>query len=467
MPCFIWREDKLKIAKINLSIDPADLADKFSKKNDMIFLDSCSGYSENIGRFSIISYNPKIGIRARKGITEVLENGEVVEFIKTDPVELIDMYIKRFSGEAIDEKYSYLPFLTGFMGFISYDYRDYIEEICSDTHDDINMWDVYMMYYDRAIIYDNRDCSYHIVASGNFDDENKVIEDILSDIRSNNIMNNSFSVDIESFKSNFEKKEYMDSVKSVKDYIRDGKVYQINLSQRFSVDFSGDSFAYYKALRKINPSPFSAYIGGCDFNIASSSLERFIKVAGNHIETRPIKGTIPRTDSEGKNAINKETLRNSLKDRSELLMIVDLERNDLSKICDTGSVKVPELFSIEEYPTVYHLVSSVVGSLKESISFKEIIHSTFPGGSITGAPKISAMNVIEKLEKNKRGIYTGSIGYYDVRSNVDINIVIRTAVIKEETLYINVGGGIVWDSIEEMEFQETLDKGKALFKAFK
>lgn len=456
----------MRIEKIDLNMSPIDLAERLKEKNNFIFLDSCSGYPSNVGRYSIISYKSRIAIRARNGITEILENNCLIKTTEDDPVEFVDYYINKFNFEKIDPKYSHLPFVTGFIGFLSYDYRDYIESIETDTLDDINMWDCYMNYYDRAIIFDNMDDSYYLIASGSFEDEDKVYEEFFRDIICELPDEKKFSVDMESFKSNYNKHEYMKSVSSVKNHIRDGEVYQINLSQRFKVDFYGDSFSYYKVLRKINPSPFSAFINGCDFDIASSSLERFLRINGDYIETRPIKGTIARTYDEKQNSINMDILKNSFKDRSELLMIVDLERNDLSKISETASVKVPELFSIEKYPTVYHLVSSVEGKLKKNISFKEIIHSTFPGGSITGAPKISAMKVIEKLEKNKRGIYTGSIGYVDIRGNMDLNIVIRTAVIKDEALYVNVGGGIVWDSIEESEYQETLDKGKALFRAF-
>lgn len=199
--------------------------------------------------------------------------------------------------------------------------------------------------------------------------------------------------------------------------------------------------------------------------IVSSSPERFIKVEDGIIETRPIKGTRPRGATPEEDKINREELLASEKDRSELLMIVDLERNDLGRIAKTGTVKVPELFVLEEYATVYHLVSTVVAEVKEECDAVDILEATFPGGSITGAPKIRAMEVIDELEPTQRNIYTGSIGYIGFNGDIDLNIVIRTVLCKDNKAYFQVGGGIVWDSDPEMEYQESLDKAKAQMMA--
>ena len=236
------------------------------------------------------------------------------------------------------------------------------------------------------------------------------------------------------------------------------------MTRRIWCENTSPSFEIYEKLRSINKAPFSAYMNFEDFQVISSSPERFLSVVEGKVHTRPIKGTRPRGKNPKEDKENKEALINSEKDKSELLMIVDLERNDLSKVCTPHSVKVTELFKIEEYATVFHLVSTVEGRLKDGASSIKCIKECFPGGSITGAPKIRAMEIIEELEGLKRNLYTGSIGYFDIRGNCDFNIVIRTIIKKDNRAYFGVGGGITWDSNPEDEWFETIDKAKALMK---
>ena len=236
------------------------------------------------------------------------------------------------------------------------------------------------------------------------------------------------------------------------------------MTRRIWCENTSPSFEIYERLRSINKAPFSAYMNFEDFQVISSSPERFLSVVDGKVHTRPIKGTRPRGENPKEDEENKEALINSEKDKSELLMIVDLERNDLSKVCTPHSVKVTELFKIEEYATVFHLVSTVEGRLKDGASSIKCIKECFPGGSITGAPKIRAMEIIEELEGIKRNLYTGSIGYFDIRGNCDFNIVIRTIIKKDNRAYFGVGGGITWDSNPEEEWFETIDKAKALMK---
>lgn len=224
------------------------------------------------------------------------------------------------------------------------------------------------------------------------------------------------------------------------------------------------SFSIYEKLRSINKAPFSVFMNFNDFQVISSSPERFLYVKDKKVHTRPIKGTRPRGKSFLEDMENRKALENSEKDKAELLMIVDLERNDLSKVCKPNSVKVTELFKIEEYATVFHLVSTIEGELEEGVSAVKCIRECFPGGSITGAPKIRAMEIIEELEGLRRNLYTGSIGYFDLRGNCDFNIVIRTIIKKDNKAYFGVGGGITYDSKEEDEWFETIDKGKALMR---
>jgi aminodeoxychorismate synthase component I len=262
--------------------------------------------------------------------------------------------------------------------------------------------------------------------------------------------------------SDFSREGYMEAVKKAKKYIRSGDIYQVNMTQRFSFRAELDPADLYYVLRQKNPAPFSAFISFPGIKIGCSSPERFLFLKDGIIETRPIKGTCQRGRTQEEDLRNMEELSGSIKDRAELNMIVDLERNDLGRFCRYGTVKVKEHAVVEKYAKVFHLVSTVTGSLQPGYSHADIIRAAFPGGSITGAPKIRAMEIIDELEPCARNIYTGSIGYIGIDGTMDLNIVIRSFIIKGRKFYYNVGGGIVADSVPETEFQETLDKGAAL-----
>lgn len=268
-------------------------------------------------------------------------------------------------------------------------------------------------------------------------------------------------------KSNFTKEEFKNAVQSVREYIRQGDIYQANLTQRFSGETELTSFELYRDLRRFSPAPFGAFLNFEDAHILSNSPERFIRCVNKKIETRPIKGTRPRGKDKEEDLRLQQELRNSEKDRAELLMIVDLERNDIGRISKTGSVKVPELFVIEPYANVNHLVSTVVGELKDDKDVTDVIKATFPGGSITGAPKIRAMEIIDELEPTQRNVYTGSIGYIGFNGDMDFNIAIRTIIKNDKKVYFQVGGGMTWDSDPDEEYQETLDKAKSIMKALR
>ena len=239
------------------------------------------------------------------------------------------------------------------------------------------------------------------------------------------------------------------------------------MTQRFSGKTTLSSYELYRDLRRFSPAPFGAYLNFDDFNILSNSPERFIKCVDKKLETRPIKGTRPRGKNKEEDLKLQEELRNSEKDRAELLMIVDLERNDIGRISKIGSVKVPELFVIEPYANVNHLVATVVGELDDDKDAVDVIKATFPGGSITGAPKIRSMEIIDELEPTQRNVYTGSIGYIGFNGDMDLNIAIRTIVKKEDEVYFQVGGGMTWGSNPGEEYQETLDKAQSIMKALR
>lgn len=258
---------------------------------------------------------------------------------------------------------------------------------------------------------------------------------------------------------------YESAVRRAQQYIAAGDCYQVNLSQRYSAPCAGDPYALYRRLREISPAPYSAYLDCGDFQVLSSSPELFLRIRDRAVETRPIKGTRPRGRTPEEDAAHAAQLLSSVKDRAELLMIVDLERNDLGRVCEYGSVQVPDLYRLESYANVHHLVATVRARLRPEVSPLECLRACFPGGSITGAPKIRAMEIIEELEPVRRGVYTGAIGWVDGRGNAEWNIAIRTMTVKGGRVYFHAGGGIVADSDPAAEYEETLAKAAGMLEA--
>jgi len=257
----------------------------------------------------------------------------------------------------------------------------------------------------------------------------------------------------------------MSAIEKARQYIIDGDIFEVNLSQRFETEIQVSPYDLYLCLRQINPAPFAAFLDFGEVAIVSSSPERFIRCRGDKVEARPIKGTCRRGNTAEEDRANARELLNSAKDHAENMMIVDLERNDLGRVCRFGTVKVTELAILETFPTVFHLTSTITGQLREEKNLIDLLKASFPGGSITGAPKIRSMEIIDELEPTRRSVYTGSIGYLGFDRNLDLNIVIRTFIIKGNKAYFQAGGAIVYDSDPEAEYQETLDKVQALIKA--
>jgi para-aminobenzoate synthetase component 1 len=271
--------------------------------------------------------------------------------------------------------------------------------------------------------------------------------------------------------SNFNPESYQQAFKRVQQYIQAGDCYQVNLAQRFSVQAQGSGWGAYQALREISPAPFMAYMNLQDkhstVEVLSASPERFLQVSGNHVETRPIKGTRPRSVDVTQDQKNAQALQNSPKDRAENLMIVDLLRNDISKVCETGSVQAGHLFALESFANVHHLVSTVTGKLKQGMAAVDLLRACFPGGSITGAPKLRSMDIIEELEPHRRGVYCGAIGYIGFDGNMDTNIAIRTAIYSHQEMRFYAGGGVVADSQCQKEYRETWDKASSMLQLLK
>ena len=443
------------LREIDTRLNAFEIYTIFKDEDDSFILDSAMD-PKKLGRYSFISSNPFKKIKTKDS--------------QTNPLDLLQEELKYHQGE----NDTHLPFVGGAAGYLSYDLGNYMEKLPQIAKDDMGVYDLYFGFYNWVVVVDHLEDKTYI-ATPNLDrkKEESLIDEIESRIKYSeqkgidHICYESKNIKPIKLTSNFTKQEFENAVQKVRDYIRSGDIYQANLTQRFSGQTTLSSYELYRDLRRFSPAPFGAFLNFDKFHILSNSPERFIKCIDRKLETRPIKGTRPRGKDEAEDLKLREELVNSEKDRAELLMIVDLERNDLSRVSKVGSVKVPELFVIEPYANVNHLVSTVVGTLKDDYSVVDVIKATFPGGSITGAPKIRSMEIIEELEPTKRNVYTGSIGYIGFDGNMDLNIAIRTIVKQDENVYFQVGGGMTWGSNPSDEYQETLDKAASIMKALR
>ena len=440
--------------ELDSNLNAFEIYDLFKGEENTILLDS-SKEDENLSKYSFIGVNPFLIFECYKEKAYI--NGS---YTIGDPFKILENLINEYKVDVQNED---IPLISGAIGYISYDAGRIIEEIPNTSKEDFNIPDLRFIFYKNIIAFDLKNNKKYIT---DIDGDDKRIHNLIKKIHSGS-EKEEIKVKEESdtvFYSNFEKEEYKDAITKMKNYISTGDMYIANMTQRFYCNNYEDSFYIYEKLRSINKAPFSASLNFNDFQIISSSPERFIQIKDNKAHTRPIKGTRPRGTNKDEDEKNRLELINSEKDKAELLMVVDLERNDFSKVCKPHTVKVTELFKLEEYATVFHLVSTIEGELKDTVSAVKFIKECFPGGSITGTPKIRTMEIIEELEGLKRNIYTGAIGYFDFRGNSDFNIAIRTIVKKDNKAYFGVGGGITYDSIEEDEYNETLDKAKALMR---
>ncbi len=444
----------IKIKEVDINFNPLEVYNLFKNEKDTVLLDS-SKEDKKLSKFSFIGLNPFMTFEA-KGNTSFIDNIEV----NGTPFDILDNLMGKY--KISEKKYGNIPLLCGAIGYISYDVCRILEQIPDNSSEDHKISDMKFIFYNNIIIFDLQNNKQYITSlNGNEEELDLIINKIKDTVK---IEEQKVKDSNKKFISNFNKENYKLAIRKLKDYIVSGDVYIANMTQRFYTESTEDSFEIYKKLRSINKAPFSAFMNFKDFQIISSSPERFLEINNRMVVTRPIKGTRPRGKTEEEDKKNSLELLNSEKDRAELLMVVDLERNDLSKVCKPHSVKVTELFKLETYATVFHLVSTVEGELKDEVSAVKCIKECFPGGSITGTPKIRSMEIIEELEGLKRNIYTGSIGYFDFRGNADFNIAIRTIIKKDNKAYFGVGGGITYDSNEEDEYNETLDKAKALMR---
>jgi para-aminobenzoate synthetase component I len=470
--------------------DPARACERLEGLPYRLFLDSATRLSP-LSRYSFLTADPWAVVRTRDARTEVLEPGEPPREVEEDALEMIRQRLAPFAARPIE---GLPPFQGGAAGYIGYEWGQRAEHIPHARYDDLALPDLVFGLYDCVVAWDLSAQRTWIISTGmpEQDAGARQIRARERALRMRDRLNSSVTqigatvattpmsvqargappahaVGIDDWsaalglQSSFTQHDYIAAVQRVREYIYAGDVFQVNLSQRFGAPLQESAWSFYRRLRIRNAAPFAAFLDFTNPAILIATPERFLRLAPDgHVETRPIKGTRPRGVGPEHDAHLGQALSESEKDRAENLMIVDLMRNDLSRVCRPGTVAVPELFALEQYATVHHLVSTVVGELMPGEDAVSLLRATLPGGSITGAPKVRAMEIIAELEPVGRGPYCGNIGYWSVSGALDTNIAIRTAVARSGRVSFSAGGGIVADSDPTQEYRETLDKARGM-----
>ena len=419
------------------------------------------------GRYDIIVAKPFMTFSTTGQNTAISIQGKT-HFSTDDSFKLLKEAMSAYAAVRTE-----WPFTGGAVGYFGYDLARRVERLDNIAHDDGVMPQMQVGLYDWAVVVDHRNRTAHLVSNGFDRQTHQSWHELcaLFDAADDEMTGTDAKFEVTSaVSSNMDKAAYQTAFHTIQHYIHAGDCYQVNLAQRFSASAHGDAWLAYRKLREISPAPFMAYMNLGRIHVISGSPERFLQVVDRHVETRPIKGTRPRDDDPATDEAYAKELQSSTKDRAENLMIVDLLRNDISKNCATGSVKADKLFQLQSFANVHHLVSIVTGKLQADKSALDLLRGCFPGGSITGAPKLRAMQIIEALEPHRRGVYCGAIGYIGFDGNMDTNIAIRTAVYVEGSgdadgeISFYAGGGIVADSDMEKEYTETWDKASSMLK---
>jgi para-aminobenzoate synthetase component 1 len=411
----------------------------------------CAGYS-------LMGWDPFLVLRA-KARRIYLHGPNGIKEYQADPFGVLEDLLGALE---LPDANPLHPFSAGGLGFLAYDLKNHLERLPTTAVDDLKLPEMVWAFPRSLLVHDRRADKYwglkvvYENASGRLQVEEEA-ELVPGDSPLGTYR-------VGPLKSNFTRPAYLQAIRRIRDYIRQGDVYQVNLAQRFSFPFRGEAYHLFRRLFALNPAPFYAFLNCRDFQVLSTSMERFLYRQEDYLETRPIKGTRPRGHTPQEDAILRRELALSLKDDAELSMIVDLLRNDLGKVCAARTVEVKEHKRLEAYQNVYHLVSIVTGQVRPEISHVDILRATFPGGSITGCPKIRAMEIIDELEPHVRHVYCGAIGYLGCHRNLDLNVAIRTAIISKGEAHFAVGGGVVYDSQEDDEYDETIHKGRTLFR---
>ena len=467
----------LKSTLINDGLDPIDVYQKLSNMPKSYLLESLEG-KKDWSRYTIIGLPSEEYIELKDNKIKYFISNKLVEDIETNnPIDWIEEFQNKFNVPNDSD----LPkFQGGLVGYFGFDTVKYFEPAIKATiqKDEMDTPDICLIVSKEFLIFDKINNKIHIVIYTNNNlnsfkesqDKIKKFEIFLRDeiIPEDNIRKHAKdkinNLDIH---YHFNKNDFISSVDKIKQFIINGDVMQVVLSQRMSMDFVGEPINFYRELRELNPSPYMYYLNMGDYQIVGSSPEILVRLEDDLITVRPIAGTRPRGKNENEDNILENELRNDPKELAEHLMLIDLGRNDAGKVSKVGSIKLTDKMIIEKYSHVMHMVSNVTGSIEKKLGMMDVLKSTFPAGTVSGAPKIRAIDIIYELESIKRGIYAGAIGYLGWNGNMDTAIAIRTCVIKDGKLNIQCGAGIVNDSIAELEWEETLNKGKAIVQAYK
>lgn len=455
---------------------PVSAFRKIDSSDFSFLLESVEG-GEKWGRYSFLGTDPSVIFRSKGSDIEILENGESKTF-KANPIDALRELLSRYRPVVTKD----IPrFHGGAVGYFSYDTVRFIEDIPEIADDELELWDSIYMITDCVLVFDNINHKIKIIANAyvpsadeaeqEYSNAVNKIEKIKEKLRSSvdkkylNSNGGDKSTDEVILESNFEPEKFKQSVEKTKEYIRAGDIIQAVISQRWKTDLKVDTFDLYRALRVLNPSPYMFYLKMGDQAFVGSSPEVMVRVEGSRIENRPIAGTRPRGKTKKEDIQFEKDLLSDPKEKAEHIMLVDLARNDLGRVAKVGTVEVDELMTIERYSHVMHIVSNVIAELEEGKDAFDVIKATFPAGTLSGAPKVRAMEIIEETEPSRRGAYGGAIGYFSFTGNMDSCITIRTFVVKDNKIYIQAGAGIVSDSVPETEYQESVNKVKALVKA--
>jgi anthranilate synthase component 1 len=453
---------------------PLSAYDKIGSADYSFLLESVEG-GERIARYSFLGASPSVIFSSRSGSVTIKEGRSSKTFLSEDPIEELKRLLSRYKFVKVGG----LPrFSGGLVGFFGYDMVRFIETIPDGNPDTLDLPDSVFMLTDTILIFDHVDHKIKVVsnahiknsASAAYDDARAKIAKLVSsikgpDARSKPGMTGKKKIKSPSVSSNFTKRSFEEAVNKAKRYIKAGDIIQVVLSQRLKARTGSDPFQIYRALRSINPSPYMYHLKMGGFSLVGSSPEIMVRCEDGNVELRPIAGTRRRGASEEEDARLQRELLADPKERAEHIMLVDLGRNDIGKVCDYSSVKVSELMTVEKYSHVMHIVSDVSGRLRKGKDVFDVIRATIPAGTVTGAPKVRAMEIIDELENVRRSTYAGSVGYFSFSGNLDCCITIRTILIKGNTAYIQAGAGIVADSVPSREYKETMNKAGALLKA--
>lgn len=447
---------------------------KVDTGGDAFLLESVEG-GEKWGRYSFLATNPRMSIKS-KGSTVEVDAPEGTRTVEGDPLEVVREIMSSYRPAEVEG----LPrFSGGAVGYVGYDVVRHIEKLPDSTEADLDLYDMFLVFTDTLLVFDNVEHKIKVVSNAFIGDEASAedsyaravekIDAVVEKLRSGTLPRRQepWATEPLEIRSNFKKEDFLKAVEKTKHYIREGDVIQTVISQRFSTSLEAGPFDIYRALRVVNPSPYMFFIRLGELTLVGSSPEILVRVEGGSVNVKPIAGTRPRGRDDEEDASFEKDLLADPKERAEHTMLVDLGRNDVGRVARPGTVRVDELMTIERYSHVMHIVSNVLGDLEEGRDAFDALRACFPAGTLTGAPKVRAMEIIEELEPHRRGVYGGSVGYIGYGGNLDTCIAIRTMVIKGSEVHIQAGAGIVADSVPEKEYEETVNKAQGMIKALR